>query len=111
MRSISKAKTELWHRILTHYLPLYFPEIERFAGNCRSDWFFAFLEPFPTPASITAFAKEEFVERAWDVVGRKVVKSPASGRYLRDGAHLDRPAVASSTPGHPYVPDDRCRGT
>src|SRR5215207_6114099 len=29
--AISKAKTETWHRILTHYLPLYFPEIERFA--------------------------------------------------------------------------------
>src|SRR3954471_14644534 len=28
---ISKAKTELWHRLLTHYLPLYFPEIARFA--------------------------------------------------------------------------------
>jgi hypothetical protein len=34
---ISKAKTELWHRLLTHYLPLYFPEIARFAGNSRSD--------------------------------------------------------------------------
>ncbi|ODU26113.1 MAG: IS110 family transposase [Sphingopyxis sp. SCN 67-31] len=37
--AISKAKTQTWHRILTHYLPLYFPEIERFAGNSRSDWF------------------------------------------------------------------------
>jgi hypothetical protein len=27
--AISKAKTQTWHRILTHYLPLYFPEIER----------------------------------------------------------------------------------
>ena len=35
--AISKAKTQTWHRILTHYLPLYFPEIERFAGNSRSD--------------------------------------------------------------------------
>jgi len=34
---ISKAKTELWHRLLTHYLPLYFPEAARFAGNSRSD--------------------------------------------------------------------------
>ena len=34
--AISKAKTETWHRILTHYLPLYFPEIDRFAGNSRS---------------------------------------------------------------------------
>ncbi len=36
--AISKAKTQTWLRILTHYLPLYFPEIERFAGNSRSDW-------------------------------------------------------------------------
>src|SRR5437868_5036476 len=28
--AIAKAKTEIQHRILTHYLPLYFPEIERF---------------------------------------------------------------------------------
>src|SRR3546814_6731536 len=41
--AISKAKTQTWYRILTHYLPLYFPEIERFAGNSRSDWFLAFI--------------------------------------------------------------------
>jgi len=76
---ISKAKTELWHRLLTHYLPLYFPEIARFAGNSRSDWFLAFLERFPTPASITACAKEEFIESAWAVVGRKVSKARLLG--------------------------------
>ena len=38
---ISKSKTELWHRLLTHYLPLYFPEAAKFAGNSRSDWFLA----------------------------------------------------------------------
>ena len=27
---VARAKTELWHRILTHYLPLYFPEADRF---------------------------------------------------------------------------------
>jgi transposase len=43
---VSKAKTEIWHRLLTHYLPLYFPEIERFAGNSRSDWFLAFSNGF-----------------------------------------------------------------
>ena len=47
--AISRAKTAIQHRILTHYLPLYFPEVERFRGNSRSDWFFAFLEQFPTP--------------------------------------------------------------
>ena len=62
---VSKAKTELWHRLLTHYLPLYFPEIARFAGNSRSDWFLAFLERFPTPASITVHNKEAFIDAAW----------------------------------------------
>jgi len=73
--AIARAKTEIQHRILTHYLPLYFPEIYRFRGNSRSDWFFAFLDAFPTPASITALTKEEFVTAAWDVVGRKVSKT------------------------------------
>jgi transposase len=31
--AIARAKTEIQHRILTHYLPLYFPEVERFRGS------------------------------------------------------------------------------
>jgi transposase len=73
--AIAKAKTEVLHRLLTHYLPLYFPEIERFRHNSRSEWFFAFLDRFPTPASITMLSKEAFVAAAWDVVGRKVSKA------------------------------------
>ena len=72
---ISKAKTQTWHRILTHYLPLYFPEIERFAGNSRSDWFLALLERFPTPTSMTALGQEDFTREAWALVGRKVSKA------------------------------------
>ena len=72
---VSKAKTEILHRIQTHYLPLYFPEVERFRNSTRSEWFFAFLDRFPTPASITALDKDAFVKAAWDVVGRKVSKA------------------------------------
>ena len=54
---ISRSKTELWHRILTHYLPLYFPEAERFHRSTRSDWFLAFLEMFPTPGMITTMPR------------------------------------------------------
>lgn len=72
--AISRSKTELWHRLLTHYLPLYFPEAERFRGNTRSDWFLAFLEMFPLPVMITALEKEAFIAAAWEVVGRKVSK-------------------------------------
>lgn len=73
--TISKAKTQTWHRILTHYLPLYFPEIGRFAGNSRSDWFLALIERFPTPSSITALEPEAFAAEAWPLVGRKVSKA------------------------------------
>jgi transposase len=98
---VSKAKTEIWHRLLTHYLPLYFPEIERFAGNSRSDWFLAFLERFPTPASITALAKDAFIAAAWDVVGRKVSKTRLLGDIYETACRsaalpvpLDAPAIA-----------------
>ncbi len=98
---ISKAKTELWHRLLTHYLPLYFPEVARFAGNSRSDWFLAFLERFPTPASITAHSKEAFIDAAWDVVGRKVSKPRLLGDIYETAQSsiglpvpLDGPAIA-----------------
>jgi transposase len=77
--AISKAKTEVLHRLLTHYLPLYFPEVDRFRQNSRSDWFFAFLDQFPTPASIVSLSKEGFTEAAWKVVGRKVSKAKLLG--------------------------------
>ena len=77
--AISRAKTEVLHRILTHYLPLYFPEVDRFRQNSRSDWFFAFLDRFPTPGSITILGKEAFITAAWDIVGRKVAKEVLLG--------------------------------
>ncbi len=73
--AVSRSKTELWHRILTHYLPLYFPEADRFHRSSRTDWFLAFLEMFPSPHMISAMTKEEFIHAAWEVVGRKVEKS------------------------------------
>jgi transposase len=71
---VSRAKTELWHRILTHYLPLYFPEADRYHRSSRTDWFLAFLEAFPSPHFIAAMDKEAFIASAWTVVGRRVSK-------------------------------------
>lgn len=93
---ISKAKTEVLHRIQTHYLPLYFPEVDRFRNNTRSDWFFALLERFPVPASITALSKEAFIAAAWDVAGRKVAKA----RLLGDIYETARTSIAL-----PIAPD------
>lgn len=56
--AIARAKIEIQHRILIHYLPLYFPVIERFRGNSLSDCFFAFLDAFSTPESVTFLSKQ-----------------------------------------------------
>lgn len=72
--AISKDKTEVLHRLQTHYLPLYFPEIDRFRHNSRSQWFFRFLHCFPTPGVITALERETFINEAWELIGRKVNK-------------------------------------
>src|SRR3546814_4464815 len=54
---------------------MYFPEIERFAGNSRSDWFLAMIERFPTPGSIASIGREDFTAQVWSLIGRKVSKA------------------------------------
>ena len=92
--AISKDKTETLHRLKTHYLPLYFPEVDRFRHNSRSEWFFKFLYEFPTPAAITALAKQEFIENAWDTMGRKVNKR----QVLSDIYEVARTSAALPVP-------------
>jgi len=87
---VSRAKTELWHRLLTHYLPLYFPEAERFNGGARTDAFLALLEAFPIPSAITAMTEAEFIAAAWQVAGRKVSKE----RYLSDVYRTAQSSIA-----------------
>jgi len=71
---VSLEKTRTQHRLLTHYLPLYFPEIARYHCSARSEWLWALLIEFPTPRSMTCLSKTEFIRRAWPLVGRKVAK-------------------------------------
>jgi len=59
--AVLRARTEVLHRILTHYLPLYSPEMDHFRHSSRPNWFFAFLDRFPTPATITALSKEAVI--------------------------------------------------
>jgi len=72
--AVSSMKTETLHRLKTHYYPLYFPEVDRFRHNSRSEWFFRWLHAFPTPGSITALSQQDFLEAAWPLLGRKVSK-------------------------------------
>jgi transposase len=77
---IAQARSRCLHSLINHYLALFFPEMERFLHTSRAEWFCRFLLHFPTPGSITALSIEEFVESAWDLVGRKVSKE----RFLRE---------------------------
>ena len=61
---VSKSKIELWHQILTHYLPRYFAEAARFHRSSRSDWFFAFLERYPSAHFISAMRKDACIANA-----------------------------------------------
>lgn len=72
---ISMARTRLQHSLMTHYLPLYFPEIERYFHSSHAEWFARFLLRFPTAASIRRLSFDHFKIEAWDLVGRKVNKS------------------------------------
>jgi transposase len=61
---ISLRKTRLQHSILNHFLPLYFPEAERFLCASRAGWFARLLTHFPIPSSVVAHDKEEFISTA-----------------------------------------------
>lgn len=71
---LSLARTRLGHSLMTHYLPLYWPEIQRYWHSPRTDWITGFLLAFPLPATVSSLSRGEFVQKAWSVVGRKVNK-------------------------------------
>jgi transposase len=71
---VSLARTRLQHSLLTHYLPLLWPEFARYWRTTRNSWFVTFLSRFPTPGSVLALNKEAFIHEAWPLVGRKVNK-------------------------------------
>ena len=69
--NITMARTRLQHSLLTHYIPIYFPEMLDYWRSTRSDWFIEFLLRFPVPASITALSVEEFRSIVWPILSRK----------------------------------------
>lgn len=95
---VSLEKTRLKHRLLTHYLPLYFPEAQAYYHSARSEWLFRLLRAFPTPAGITRMGEEAFIAQAWDVVGRKVSKARMLADFYR---------TASASIGLPVAEDSQ----
>jgi len=72
---VSLRKTRVQHSIMTHFLPLYFPEVQKYYYTSRAQWFSYILLRFSSPSSVLKYSLEEFIEAARDVAGRKVNKS------------------------------------
>jgi len=79
-QQISLRKTRLQHSIMTHYLPLYFPEAERYSHSTRAEWFTQLLLLTPCPAAVLKYGKQEFICGANRLSGHKNDKS----RWLAD---------------------------
>ncbi|MDZ4390343.1 MAG: IS110 family transposase [Gemmatimonadales bacterium] len=71
---VTLARTRVQHSLLTHFLPIYWPEFARYWRTSRSAQFIRFLLAYPTPGSITAMSCDTFLAASWTVAGRKVGK-------------------------------------
>lgn len=92
---------------MTHYLPLYFPEADRYYTDSRAQWFTRLLHRFPCPAAITRYSREAFEQEAWTIVGRKVNKHGFL-QDLYDTASQSAPAVRSPPGWHRAVDAPSC---
>ena len=94
---ITLARTRLQHSLLSHHLPLYFPEFTRYWLSTRSEWFIRLLIRFPVPAAIRALDREAFIAEAWDLVGRRVSKrAKLEDIYLLASESIGLPVLADS---------------
>ena len=99
---VSLRKTRLQHSLMNHYLPLYFPEAERFLCTTRAGWFARLLIAFPTPASVTQLPEAEFVATAAELLRTKHSKQAVlrsfhakAGESVGIPVSLDSQAVAT----------------
>ena len=80
-QQISLRKVRLQHSLVTHHLPLYFPEAERYLHSSRAEWFTELLLFTPCPTAVRRYTKTAFVAAAREQIGgRKVDKA----RWLAD---------------------------
>lgn len=94
---VTLARTRVQHSLLTHFLPLYWPEYARYWRTSRSESFVSLLAAFPTPQHVTALTEAEFVAAAWGPAGRKVQKAAfLHGVYELAHRSLALPVAATS---------------
>ncbi len=63
-QQVSLRKVRLHDAIVTHHLPLYFPEAERYVHSSRGKWFVSVLRLAPCPAAVRHYSKAVFITAA-----------------------------------------------
>jgi len=91
---LSLQKTQLLHRLLTHYLPLYFPEAERYLHSSRAEWWTRLLLLVPCPAAVRKYSPEEFIAVARRLDAHKKDKT----RWLADFYQTARTSIGLPVP-------------
>jgi transposase len=84
---VSLRKVKVQHSMMTHYLPLYFPEAQKYFHSSRAEWFSNFLLRFTVPAIVLKYTKEDFISAAWDTTGRKVSKRAWLSDFYETARH------------------------
>lgn len=59
---VVRNRTQAQHQLLTHFLPLYFPELLKFWHSSRALWMISLLQHYPTPSHICQDSREQFLE-------------------------------------------------
>jgi len=77
---ISRRKVVVWNVIVTHSLPLYFPEAEQYSHSSRAEWFTQLLILAPCRAAVAKYTEAEFRKVARKIGGAKTDKM----RWLND---------------------------
>ena len=94
---LSLRKVRLYHALVTHHLPLFFPEAAAYLHSSRATWGTSLLHFAPCPAVVRRYSQADFIVAASAVVrGRKTDRV----RWLAD-FH----AAASSSIGVPVAED------
>ncbi len=93
-QQISLGKVRLYPSIVTHYLPLYFPEAERYLHTPRAEWWTQLLLLVPCPAAVLKYSLEEFLQAARRLPGQKIDKT----RWLTDFYQTAQSSIALPVP-------------
>ena len=109
-QQVSLRKVRLQHAIVTHHLPLYFPEAERYLHSSRAEWFTDVLLLTPCPAAVRRYSKAG-VHRGRARAGRGAQdgQSAVARGLLRHSEPQPRPARRRRYGSHPHV-SRRARG-